>query len=147
MSQCSKAHEPQLLSLHTWSLCSATREAIAMRSPGTATKGSPHSLQLAKACRQQWRPSRAKKWKSPWLLRQLFRVHWEHKRQNCEWGDWTSPKEDFSEEMMPVLSQERWICVRASGLREAECPQYHGKSRLIHLSDICWVFIMCQALG
>ena len=37
----------------------------------------------------------------------MFGVHWEHKREHCEWGDWTSPKEDFSEEMMLVLNQKR----------------------------------------
>ena len=37
------ARGPQLLSLRVWSLCSATREATAMRSPRTARKSSPHS--------------------------------------------------------------------------------------------------------
>ena len=47
-----------------WSLCSATREATAMRSLCTTTKSSllPHcSLQLDKAHMQQWRPNAAKK--------------------------------------------------------------------------------------
>ena len=35
-----QAGEPQLLSPHAWTLCS-TREAIAMRSPGTATREQP----------------------------------------------------------------------------------------------------------
>ena len=43
-----------------WSPCSATREATAMSSPCTATKSSPCSLQLEKACTQQQRPNAAK---------------------------------------------------------------------------------------
>ena len=43
-----------------WSPCSTTREATAMRSPRTATKSSPRSLQLEKAHMQQWRPNTAK---------------------------------------------------------------------------------------
>ena len=44
----------------TWSPCSATREATAMRSPHTTKKSSPHSPQLEKARVQQWRPNAAK---------------------------------------------------------------------------------------
>ena len=40
------AREPQLLSLRVWSLCSATREAAAVRGPRTAMKSGPHSPQL-----------------------------------------------------------------------------------------------------
>ena len=43
-----------------WSPCSATRETTAMRSPHTATKSSPRSPQLEKACAQQWRLNAAK---------------------------------------------------------------------------------------
>ena len=39
---------------------SATREATAMRSAGTAMKHSPHSPQLEKACAKQWKRSTAK---------------------------------------------------------------------------------------
>ena len=35
------AHEPQLLSLCVWSLCSATREAAIVRGPRTAMKSGP----------------------------------------------------------------------------------------------------------
>ena len=45
---------------HTLSPCSATREATAMRSPHTATKSSPCSLQLEKARAHQQRPNTAK---------------------------------------------------------------------------------------
>ena len=45
----------------TYSPCSATREATTVGSPHTAAKSSPHSLQLEKACIQQWRPTTAKK--------------------------------------------------------------------------------------
>ena len=47
-----EAHVPQ-------SLCSATREDTARRSPLTETKSSPRSLQLEKACSQQRRPGTA----------------------------------------------------------------------------------------
>ena len=43
------AHEPQLLSLRVWSLCSATREATIVRGPRTAMKSGPGLLQLEKA--------------------------------------------------------------------------------------------------
>ena len=51
------AREPQLLSLHVWSLCSATREAAIVRGPHTAMKSGPHSLQLEKALAQKRRPN------------------------------------------------------------------------------------------
>ena len=35
------AREPQLLSLHVWSLCSATREAAIVRGPRTAMRSGP----------------------------------------------------------------------------------------------------------
>ena len=35
------AHEPQLLSLRVWSLCSATGEAAIVRGPRTAMKSGP----------------------------------------------------------------------------------------------------------
>ena len=54
------AHEPQLLSLHVWSLCSATREAAIVRGPRTTMKTGPHSLQLEKVLAQQRRPNTAK---------------------------------------------------------------------------------------
>ena len=44
-----------------WSPRSATREATTVRSPCAATKCSPHSPQLEKACAQQRRPNAAKK--------------------------------------------------------------------------------------
>ena len=43
------AHEPQLLSLHVWSLCSATREAVIVRDPRTVMRGGPRLPQLEKA--------------------------------------------------------------------------------------------------
>ena len=51
------AHEPQLLSLRIWSLCSATREAVIMRGPHTAMKSGPHVPQLEKALAQKRRPT------------------------------------------------------------------------------------------
>ena len=54
------AREPQLLSLHFWSLCSATREATIVIGPHTAMKSGPRSLQLEKALAQKRRPKIAK---------------------------------------------------------------------------------------
>ena len=41
MPRSSWAREPRLLSLHVWSLCSATGEAAIMRGPRTAMKSGP----------------------------------------------------------------------------------------------------------
>ena len=54
------AREPQLLSLRVWSLCSATREAVIVRGPGTAMKSGPRLPQLEKALAQKRRPNTAK---------------------------------------------------------------------------------------
>ena len=54
------AHEPQLLSLSVWSLCSATREATIVRGLRTAMKSGPHLPQLEKALAQKRRPNTAK---------------------------------------------------------------------------------------
>ena len=53
------ACEPQLLSLHIWSLCSATREAAMVRGPRTAMKSGPHLPQLERALAQKRRPNTA----------------------------------------------------------------------------------------
>ena len=47
------AREPQLLSLHIWSLCSATREATIVRGPRTAMKSGPRLPQLEEALAQK----------------------------------------------------------------------------------------------
>ena len=60
MPQSDWAREPQLLSLHVWSLCSATREAAIVRGPRTAMKSGPHLPQLEKALAQKRRPNTAK---------------------------------------------------------------------------------------
>ena len=54
------AHEPQLLSLRVWSLCSTTREAATVRGPRTAMKRGPRLPQLEKALAQKRRPNTAK---------------------------------------------------------------------------------------
>ena len=54
------ACEPQLLSLHVWGLCSATREATTVRGPRTVMKSGPHLPQLEKALTQKRRPKAAK---------------------------------------------------------------------------------------
>ena len=46
-------HEPQLLSLHIWSLCSATREAVIVRGLCTVMKSGPRLPQLEKALAQK----------------------------------------------------------------------------------------------
>ena len=51
------AREPQLLSLHVWSLCSATREAVTVRGPRTVMKSGPRLPQLEKALAQKRRPN------------------------------------------------------------------------------------------
>ena len=53
------AHEPQLLSLRVWSLCSATREAAMVRGPRTTMKSGPRLPQLEKALAQKLRPNTA----------------------------------------------------------------------------------------
>ena len=53
------AHEPQLLSLRVWSLCSTAREAAIVRDPRTVMKSGPHLPQLEKALAQKRRPNTA----------------------------------------------------------------------------------------
>ena len=60
MPRSSWAHEPQLLSLCVWSLCSATREAATVTGPRTAMKSGPRLPQLEKALAQKRRPNTAK---------------------------------------------------------------------------------------
>ena len=57
---CRGATRPQLLSLHVWSLCSATREATIVRGPRTTMKSGPRLPQLEKALAQKRRPNTAK---------------------------------------------------------------------------------------
>ena len=59
MPRNSRAHEPQLLSLRVWNLCSATREAVIVRGPRTMMKSGPLLPQLEKALAQKRRPNRA----------------------------------------------------------------------------------------
>ena len=54
------AHEPQLLSLRVWSLCSAAGEAAIVRGPRAAMKSGPHLPQLERALAQERRPNTAK---------------------------------------------------------------------------------------
>ena len=54
------AHEPQLLSLRVWSLCSTMEEAATVRGPRTAMKSGPRSPQLEKTLAQKRRPNTAK---------------------------------------------------------------------------------------
>ena len=60
MPQSNWAREPQLLSLHIWSLCSATGEAAEVRGLRTVMKSGPCSPQLEKALAQKRRPNTAK---------------------------------------------------------------------------------------
>ena len=59
MPRSSGAHQPQLLSLHVWSLCSATGEAAIVRGPRTAMKSGPRLPQLEKALTKKQRPNTA----------------------------------------------------------------------------------------
>ena len=52
--------EPQMLSLHVWSLCSAIREATIVRGPCTAMRSGPRLPQLEKALAQKRRSNTAK---------------------------------------------------------------------------------------
>ena len=54
------AREPQLLGLHVWSQCSATREPAIGKGPRTAMKSGPRLPQLEKALTQKQRPNTAK---------------------------------------------------------------------------------------
>ena len=60
MPRSSWAHEPQLLSLSVWSLCSATREAAIVGGPRTTMRSGSRSPQLEKALAQKRRPNTAK---------------------------------------------------------------------------------------
>ena len=60
MPRSNLTHEPQLLSLRVWSLCSATREAAIVRGPRTAMKSGPRLPQLEKALAQKRRPNTTK---------------------------------------------------------------------------------------
>ena len=60
MPQSNWAREPQLLSLHVWSLCSTAREAVIVRGPRTTKKSGPRSPQLEKALAQKRRSNTAK---------------------------------------------------------------------------------------
>ena len=53
MPRSDQAHEPQLLSLRVWSLCSTTREAATVRGPCTAMKSGRRLPQLEKALAQK----------------------------------------------------------------------------------------------
>ena len=57
------AHEPQLLSVRVWSLCSAAGEAAIVRGPRTAMKSGPRLPQLEKALAQKRRPKHSQKLK------------------------------------------------------------------------------------
>ena len=60
MPRSNMCREPQLLSLHICSLCSATREAAIVRGPRTVMKSGPRLPQLEKALAQKRRPNTAK---------------------------------------------------------------------------------------
>ena len=57
MPRSNEAHEPQLLSLRVWSLCSATKKAAIVRGQRTAMKSGPRLPQLEKALAQKRRPN------------------------------------------------------------------------------------------
>ena len=98
LSPSSRACEPQLLRPHATtteaytpsSPCSATREDTSMRSLGTATKSSPHSLQLEKVCMQQWRPSEAKYQSINLLLKSKNSSNQNHSQFKATFKKWSS---------------------------------------------------------
>ena len=53
------AHEPQLLGLRVWSLCSAAGGAVAVTGPRTALGSGPRLPQLERALAQRRRPNTA----------------------------------------------------------------------------------------
>ena len=59
MLQSGWAHEPQLLSLRVWSLCSAMGEAAMVRGPHAAMKGGPRLPRLGEALAQRRGPNTA----------------------------------------------------------------------------------------
>ena len=59
MPRSNYAREPQLLSLHVWSLCPAIREVATVRGLRTTMKSGPHLPQLGKALAQKRRPNTA----------------------------------------------------------------------------------------
>ena len=77
------AREPQLLSLHVWSLCSATREATIVRGPRTAMKSGPRLPQLEKALAQKRRPNTAIKINK---LKKKKRIQrWDGEAKKVKW--------------------------------------------------------------
>ena len=59
MPQSNWAREPQLLSLHVWSLCSAAGEAVVVRGLRTAMRSGPRVPQLERALKERWGPNTA----------------------------------------------------------------------------------------
>ena len=60
MPRSNQAHEPQLLSLHVWSLCPATGGAAIVRGPHTAMKSGPRLPQLERALARNEDPTQLK---------------------------------------------------------------------------------------
>ena len=61
MLQSSWAHEPQLLSLCVWSLCSATGEAAIVRGSRTAMRSGPHLPQARESPRAETKTQHSQK--------------------------------------------------------------------------------------
>ena len=61
MPRSSWAHEPQLLSLRVWSLCSATREAAIMRGPRIAMKSGPRFATTRESLRTETKTQHSRK--------------------------------------------------------------------------------------
>ena len=59
MPRSNSAHEPQLLSLRVWGLCSAAGEAATVGGPRTAMKSGPRLPQLEKVLAQKRRSNTA----------------------------------------------------------------------------------------
>ena len=121
LSSCAITTEPWYLDLY-----STTREATTRRRPCTATKSSPHSLQLEKPCTQQWRPSTTKNK----LFLQKKHIYSQHlSTQRCTinvcWIELQMIIEDHYSPYSP-LPQPDWnycVCWLIMCKQELGCPR------------------------
>ena len=92
MPQSDWAHEPQLLSLCVWSLCSATGGAAMVRGPHTAMKSGPRLPQLEKALAQKRRPNTAI---HTYIHTYIKKKKKKKKKRSWYLGDWQCLKDHF----------------------------------------------------
>ena len=115
------AHEPQLLSLRVWSLCSATREATIVRDPRTPMKSGPRLPQLEKALAQKRRPNTAIN---------KFKKFKKKPKTGPQQGGFNNLKKKKKDSPQPLVSCTTYMlhCVhsfsiyQASTISQALCP-------------------------